>query len=108
MIVKTTSDASTRAMSPALVQTVQVAWPPATPNAVTIPSRRVARRVSRIVSAVSCPRVHAGIDLIASARGGDCPGNATALQHDQEAVHAGQRSRVRVQKIIDLAGAAVD
>ena len=53
-------------------------------------------------------RVYGGIDLIASARGGDCPGNATALQHDQEAVHAGQRSRVRVQKIIDLAGAAVD
>src|SRR5215510_5346231 len=57
MARNTGSEAAMTTASPALVATVQVACPAATPNAVASPARRAPASVFRMVSAVSWPGV---------------------------------------------------
>src|SRR5881397_3988623 len=57
MAKKTGSEAASTTARPALVATVQVAWPAATPAAVARPARRPPASVLRMVRAVSCPGV---------------------------------------------------
>ena len=57
MASKTGAEAIRSVARPALVVTVQTAWPDVTPMAVANPLRRPPINVFRIVSAVSCPGV---------------------------------------------------